>query len=65
MKTLLENPNWSAVIELVQEYMGLLSEEDTTTDDLSEFDAQVFEAVLEACYGKSIFDEINAILNEL
>lgn len=65
MAQLLDNPDWSAVIELAQEYMGLLKEPDTISDDLSEFDDLVFEAVLEALYGKSVFDEINPILNEL
>ena len=62
---LLDNPDWSAVIALAQEYMDLLSEPDTISDDVNEFDARVFEAVLEALYGKSIFNEINPILNEL
>lgn len=62
MPQLLDNPDWSAVIELAQEYMEDLNDPDMTSDELHKYEAYMFEAVLEALYGKSVFDEINAIL---
>ena len=61
----IELPEFTAVFDLVQEYIELLNQPDTIADDLSNFESQVFEAVIEAYYGKKIWDEINPILNEL
>lgn len=60
-----DNPDWSKVIELLAEYIELLTDPDTVSDTLSDFDADVFEAALESVYGAGVFDRINPILNEL
>lgn len=58
--------DFTEVIELAKSYMEEIHREGITSDKLSDYDAYIFEAVIEAIYGKDIFEkEINPILEEL
>ena len=65
MAKLLDNPDWSAVIELAQEYIEDVNDPDTSSDALYKYDAHMLEAVLEVLYGKSVFDEINPLIDKM
>ncbi len=59
-----DNPDWSEVLGFVRDYIDDLNDPDTVSDNLSDYEAQIFEAVIEACFGAAIWDQINPILNE-
>ena len=56
--------DWSDVEELAREYMRDLHKV-TSNDQIEEYDHIIFEAVMEAVFGKEVWDEINPLLENL
>lgn len=57
--------DWSEVEGLAENYISDLKRKDITGDELNDYDDYIFESVIEAVFGKEIWDEINPVLNNL
>ena len=61
----IKKPDFSRVQELVEIYTESLQEPEITSGELSDYKDYIFEAGIEAVYGKDCWDEINKILVKL
>ena len=57
--------DWTAVISYAEEYISEVHREGIISDELDDYPERIFEAVIEAIYGKEAWDEINSILKDL
>jgi hypothetical protein len=57
--------DFTALIELVNEYVAEVESGTSNCDRLAKYDSYIMEAAIEAVHGKDIWDRLNPILNEM
>ena len=55
----LDEPDWNSVIKSCQEYINALARHECDEEDMEH---NIFEAAVEAVYGKDVWSFVNAIL---
>jgi hypothetical protein len=60
----LENPDFSALVEAVKEYMEYIGSEDRHEDRDEKYTNPIFEAAVESVYGSKAFDYVNKAMDD-